>query len=61
MMISGIWEKFEFKNIYHPAVLPFKIHNQPDPNELCYDITDEMELIFTFPPCRKKNIDIVWR
>ncbi|XP_028408011.1 uncharacterized protein LOC114530616 [Dendronephthya gigantea] len=58
---TGIWEKFEFKNINHPAVLPLKIRNQPDPNELCYDLTLDMELVFTFPPCREKNIDIVWR
>lgn len=61
MMISGIWEKFEYENIDHSAVLPLKIRNQPDPNELCYKITLDMELEFTFPPCRKKNADIVWR
>ena len=41
--------------------LPFTIENQPNQDELCYDITEDMELEFTFLPCKKRNVDLIWR
>ena len=46
---------------YDSHSLPYKIHNQPDPEEICYDITDDMELVFTFLPTTRDNKDLVWR
>jgi hypothetical protein len=47
------------KWFYHS--LPYKIFNQPDQEEICYDIDDDMELVFTFLPIKKKNANLVWR
>ena len=55
--VSGIWDLFDYD--YHS--LPYKIFNQPDPDELCLEIGEKMELVFTFLPVARKNADLVWR
>ena len=41
--------------------IPFMIKNQPDSEQLCYYIDDDMELVFTFPKCSPSNVGLVWR
>ncbi|CAB4029632.1 Hypothetical predicted protein [Paramuricea clavata] len=53
---TGIWDLFDYD--YHS--LPYKIFNQSDQDEICYDIGDDMELVFTFLPIKKKNANLVW-
>ena len=55
---SGIWKLFDYDFSHY---LPYKIFNQPDHEEICYDITDDMELVFTFSPTTSKNKDLIWR
>jgi hypothetical protein len=57
VLILGIWDLFDYD--YHS--LPYKIYNQPDQEEICYDIGDDMDLVFTFLPIKKKNANLVWR
>ena len=57
MLVSGIWDLFD----YDHHSLPYKIHNQPDPDELCLEITEDMDLVFTFLPPAEKNAKLVWR
>ena len=55
--ISGITKLFKYD--YHS--LPFKIFNQPEEEELCYEVTDDMELVFTFMRVSKLNKNLIWR
>ena len=55
--ISGITNLFDYD--YHS--LPFKIFNQPEDEELCYEVTDDMELVFTFMAVSKENKNLIWR
>ena len=57
MFILGVWNLFA----YDAHTLPYKIFNQPDPEELCHHINDDMELVFTFLPVGEHNVDLVWR
>jgi hypothetical protein len=34
---------------------------QPNPDKLCYEFVDNMELQFTFLPVTDANKDLVWR
>ncbi|XP_028408010.1 uncharacterized protein LOC114530615 isoform X2 [Dendronephthya gigantea] len=56
---TGVWDLFKYEN--SQTDLPFTIENQPNQEELCYDMTENMKLEFTFLPCKKRNVDLVWR
>ena len=57
VFISGVWELFA----YDSHTLPYRIFNQPNPDKLCYNITEDMELVFTFLPVGKQNGELIWR
>jgi hypothetical protein len=57
VLVTGIWDLFDYD--YHS--LPYKIYNQPDPDELCLEIGENMDLVFNFLPVARKNADLVWR
>ena len=54
---TGVWELFA----YDSHTLPYRIFNQPDPEELCHEISNDMELVFTFLPVSERNHELVWR
>jgi hypothetical protein len=57
VFISGVWGLFA----YDGHSLPYKIFKQPEPKELCHDINNDMELMFTFLPVGERNEELVWR
>ena len=46
---------------YEYPLIPYRISRQPNNEELCYEITNEMELKFTFLKCSDEMAHLIWR
>ncbi|XP_028403682.1 uncharacterized protein LOC114526311 [Dendronephthya gigantea] len=54
---TGLFKLFK----YEFPLLPFRISRQPDKEDLCYDLTKEMELEFTFLKSSDDMHHLIWR
>jgi len=57
---TGVYDLFNYDNLKEQTI-PFVIQNQPDKNNMCYEITANMELIFNFEKCKENKTDVVWK
>jgi len=63
---TGVYDIFNFgrdegdEKIVGQSI-PISIYNQRMEDEMCYDITDDMQLKFTFPKVTKRNLRLIWR
>ncbi|CAB4012723.1 Hypothetical predicted protein [Paramuricea clavata] len=46
---------------YEFPLIPYRISRQPKKEEMCYDLTNEMELEFTFLKCSDDMAHLIWR
>lgn len=57
---TGVYDLFNYEDKTQ-QIVPFVIENQSDKSKLCYEMSDDMELIFTFPRVKFNKICLVWR